>query len=133
MRQNTQDARAGRLFDSELRVLQVLWQHGDMPARDIAAILGEQVGWGKTTTYTVIKKCLDKGVVQRIEPNFVCRALLTQEQAGRQEAGALIDRLYQGRADRLVAALLGGDRLSADEIAGLRRLIEELPDDAAVE
>ena len=70
---------------------------------------------------------------QSMEPVHLLSALLTQEQAGRQEAGALIDRLYQGRADRLVAALLGGDRLSADEIAGLRRLIEELPDDAAVE
>ncbi len=129
MREDTQTAKSNRLFDSELRVLQVLWEHGDLPAREVAAILGEQVGWGKTTTYTVIKKCLAKGVVQRIEPGFVCRALLTRDDAGRQEADALIDRLYQGRADRLVASLLGGDRLSAAEIAGLRRLIDELPDD----
>lgn len=130
MRQEMTAEKTNRLFDSELRVLQVLWEHGDLPAREVAAILSQQVGWGKTTTYTVIKKCLTKGVVQRIEPNFICRALLTQEQAGRQEADALIDRLYQGRADRLVASLLGGDKLSADEIAGLRRLIDALPDEA---
>lgn len=44
-----------KLFDSELKVMQVLWENGDTSAKDIAAVLGKQVGWSKTTTYTVIK------------------------------------------------------------------------------
>ncbi|MDR3277301.1 MAG: BlaI/MecI/CopY family transcriptional regulator, partial [Oscillospiraceae bacterium] len=47
-----------KLFDSELRVMEILWQNGDTTAKQLAKILSEQVGWSKTTTYTVVKKCL---------------------------------------------------------------------------
>ncbi|MDE7279131.1 MAG: BlaI/MecI/CopY family transcriptional regulator, partial [Oscillospiraceae bacterium] len=56
-----------KLFDSELKVMQVLWEKGDSSAKDIAASLADQVGWSKTTTYTVIKKCIDKGAVSRTD------------------------------------------------------------------
>ena len=52
-----------KLFDSELKVMDILWKEGDTSAKEIAEKLNEQVGWSKTTTYTVIKKCIDKGAV----------------------------------------------------------------------
>ena len=54
-----------KLFDSELKVMDILWKEGDTSAKEIAEKLNEQVGWSKTTTYTVIKKCIDKGAVGR--------------------------------------------------------------------
>ena len=71
-----------KLFDSELKVMEVLWDRGEASAKTIAQVLHEQVGWSKTTTYTVIKKCLDKGAIERSEPGFMCRALVSREQAG---------------------------------------------------
>ena len=47
-----------KLFDSELKVMEVLWKEGDLPAKDISQILGDKIGWNKNTTYTVIKKCI---------------------------------------------------------------------------
>ena len=50
-----------KLFDSELKIMDVLWRKGKTPAKEIADELGQSIGWNKNTTYTVIKKCVDKG------------------------------------------------------------------------
>lgn len=115
-----------KIYDSELRVLDILWTHGECAAKDIAAVAAEQVGWSKTTTYTVLKRCVAKNLVRRTDPGFVCRALVSQEDVQQRETRDLIDRMYGGRADRLVASLLDGKALDRQEIARLRRLVEEL-------
>ncbi len=115
-----------KMYDSELKVMEILWKEGDRSAKEIAAILGEQVGWSKTTVYTVIKKCIDKGAVSRSETGFVCHAEITKEQVMEYETSELINRMYDGSADKLVASMLSGGRLSAEEIASLKRIVEEL-------
>ena len=115
-----------KIFDSELRILEILWSGGEMAAKDVAAAAAMQVGWSKTTTYTVIKKCVDKGLVRRREPGFLCRALVNQEDVRQRETRELIDRMYGGHADRLVASLLEGRALSSGEIDRLRQMVEEL-------
>ena len=115
-----------KLFDSELRVLEILWEGGEMSAKDVSARAAETVGWSKTTTYTVLKKCVDKGLVRRRDPGFLCQALVSRADAQRQETRGLIDRMYGGSADRLVASLLEGRALSGEEIARLRQLVEDL-------
>ena len=114
-----------KLYDSELKVMEILWEEGDSTAKRIAEILKEQVGWSKTTTYTVLKKCIDKGVISRTEPNFICRAEITRQQAQEYETAELIDKMYGGKADRLVASLLGSRRLSREEIGSLKKMVEE--------
>ncbi len=70
---------AVKLFDSELKVMDVLWKEGDMPAKQISDILKESTGWNMNTTYTVIKKCIAKGAIERREPNFLCHALIARD------------------------------------------------------
>ena len=84
-----------KLFDSERKVMEVLWDHGDLSAKELADRLKELVGWSKTTTYTVIKNCIDKKAVSRSEPGFVCHPLVSREEVREQETDALIDRMYQ--------------------------------------
>lgn len=115
-----------KLFDSELKVMEILWAQGDTTAKKLAELLAAQVGWSKTTTYTVIKKCVDKGAIRRIEPGFICHALLEKQQVQQQETNELIDKLYDGAPDALVASLLGSKKLSAEEIKRLKVLVEEL-------
>ena len=115
-----------KLYDSELKLLEILWDSGELPARDVAAQAADAVGWSKTTTSTVLKKCVEKGLVERTEPGFLCRPVITREEAQRRETLGLIDRMYGGSADRLVASLLDGKTLSGDEIVRLRQLVEEL-------
>lgn len=115
-----------KLFDSELKVMEVLWKEGDATAKRIAEVLKEQVGWSKTTTYTVIKKCIDKGALKRLDPNFVCSPLVTREQVRESETTELINKMYDGAADQLVASILGHRALSREEIERLKHMVEKL-------
>lgn len=116
-----------KLFDSELRVMEVLWSQGDRTAKQIAETLGERIGWNVNTTYTVIKKCVAKGAVERREPGFLCHALVSKEAVRQDELGALVDRLFDGSADLLFASLLHGPGLSRESLEELRRWVEEQP------
>ena len=113
-----------KIFDSELKILEILWEGGEVSAKDVALRAAELVGWSKTTTYTVLKKCVEKGLVERTDPGFRCRALVSREEVRQRETRGLIDRMYGGRADRLVASLLEGRALDKAEIARLRQLVE---------
>ncbi len=115
-----------KLFDSELKIMKILWQEGDTTAKRIAELTNTQVGWSKTTTYTVIKKCLNKGVIERREPNFVCHALVTKQQVQQYETDELINKMYNGATDRLVASLIDGKKLTPQEIEQLKRLVNDL-------
>lgn len=115
-----------KLFDSELKIMDILWRDGDTTAKRIAEIVKEQVDWSKTTTYTVIKKCIDKGAIERYEPNFVCHPLVTREQAREVETTELINKMYDGAVDQLVASILGRRNLSPEEIKRLKQLVENL-------
>ena len=115
-----------KLYDSELKLLEILWDSGELPARDVAAQAADAVGWSKTTTYTVIKKCVEKGLVAREDPGFRCRAVVSRKEAQQWETRDLIDRMYGGSADHLVACLLEGRKLDSGELDRLRRLVEAL-------
>ena len=115
-----------KLQDSELKVMNVIWREGEATAKHIAEVLGAEVGWNVNTTYTLIKRCIEKGAVERSEPNFLCRALVKKEDVQRAETDELIGKLFDGSADKLFAALLGRKKLSASELEKLRGMIDEL-------
>lgn len=115
-----------KLFDSELKVMGVLWREGDMTAKHLSDILKDEIGWNMNTTYTVIKKCIKKGAIQRSEPNFMCHALIQKEQVQEAETNELIDKIYDGSEDKLFAALIGRRKLSSDQIKKLKQIIGEL-------
>ena len=115
-----------KLFDSELKVMGVLWKEGDVPAKHIADLLTEELGWNKNTTYTLIKRCIKKGAIERSEPNFMCHALIPQEAVQEAETTELINKVYDGSVDKLFASLLGRKKLSAEQIEKLRRIVGEL-------
>lgn len=115
---------ATKLFDSELKVMNVLWRDGDVPAKHVADILNRELGWNKNTTYTLIKRCMRKGAIERTEPNFMCHALIPKEKVQEAETDELIDKVYDGSADKLFAALLGRKKLSSEQIESLKRIVE---------
>lgn len=115
-----------KLFDSELKVMDVLWREGDTTAKRIAAVLNEDVGWNINTTYTLIKRCIKKGAIERTEPNFMCHALIPKEEVQEAETNELINKIYDGSADKLFAALLGRKKLSKEQIDKLKKMVNEL-------
>ncbi len=115
-----------KLFDSELKVMDVLWREGDSSAKHIAEVLSAEVGWNVNTTRTLIKRCIEKGAIERSEPGFMCHALIPKEEVQEAETNELINKIYDGSADKLFAALLGRKKLSADQIEKLKDIVGEL-------
>ena len=117
---------AVKLFDSELKVMDILWRDGDRTAREIAGILGEEIGWNTNTTYTVIKKCVAKGAIQRSEPGFQCRALISKTEVQAAETEELIGKLFDGSPDLLFASLLSSQQFSTEQLNRLREIVNEM-------
>lgn len=115
-----------KLFDSELKVMDVLWKEGDMTAKQISDILKAAIGWNMNTTYTVIKKCIAKGAIERREPNFLCHALIARDVVQAAETEELLNKLFDSSPDLLFASLLGSQRLTKEQLYNLRRMVAEL-------
>lgn len=115
-----------KLQDSELKVMDIIWKTGDCTAKYIADTLAEEVGWNKNTTYTLIKRCMKKGAIERLEPNFICRALIPKEKVQEAETKELVDKVFDGSVDKLFASLLGRKNLTAEQIEKLKQMVNEI-------
>ena len=115
-----------KLFDSELKVMNVLWKEGDTTAKQISNILKTAIGWNMNTTYTVIKKCIAKGAIERREPNFLCHALISKDAVQTAETEELLHKLFDNSPDLLFASLLEHRTLSKEQIDSLRHMVAAL-------
>lgn len=114
-----------RLHEGELNVMELLWSNKALAAKDISKIIKEYIGWEKNTTYTVIKRLIDKGVVIREDPGFICKAAVTKRAVQETETDALINRLYNGSLDNFFQEYLRNKELSTFEILALEQIITE--------
>lgn len=114
-----------KLFDSELKVMDLLWANEPISAKDLSLLAESEYGWNKNTTYTVIKKIEAKGYLRRTDPGFVCVSLISKKDVCESEMQGLIDKLFGGSRKALFSALIGDEKLTQDEIDELRRLIEK--------
>ncbi len=113
-----------KLFDSEAKVMEIIWEKHPISAKEISLIAAETIGWNKNTTYTVIGKLEKKGFIQRQEPGFICTPLVSQSQMQKAEAASLVRKLFGGSRKALFSALLEEEPLSEEELDALRKLIE---------
>lgn len=74
-----------KLFDSEAKVMEIIWAKGPLSAKEISLIAADSIGWNKNTTYTVIKKLEAKGFIRRDEPGFICTALVSRKKSRKQK------------------------------------------------
>lgn len=114
-----------KLFDSELRLMEVIWSRSPISAKEISQVAAQEIGWNKNTTYTVLKKLVEKDVVRRTEPNFMCEPLITKEQVQLDETRKLIDKLYDGSLKTFFASFLKREELSEEEIQELKKIIDK--------
>ncbi len=115
-----------KLYDSELKVMEVLWREGDLYAGMLAKILKKEIGWNRNTTYTVIKKCIDKGAIERYGDKFMCKAVISKEEVQKYETAELINKMYGGSIEKFFASFLNTTPLSNDEIDKLKHMVEHL-------
>ena len=115
-----------KLFDSEIKLMEIIWANEPVSAKEVSKIAETEIGWNKNTTYTVIKKVIDKGYVKREEPGFICTALIKKGEAQKSEAKGLLEKLFHGSKKALFSALLEDEKLSDAEIDELRELIQKM-------
>jgi predicted transcriptional regulator len=113
-----------KLFDSELKIMEIVWDKEPVSAKEITLIAAETIGWNKNTTYTIIKKLIEKNAIERTEPNFICISLVKKEDVRKAETQSLIDKLYNGSKKAFFAAFIEDD-ISDDDLEMLKKLIEK--------
>ena len=111
-----------KIFESEYRFCQILWEREPVSSSELVRLCEAQLGWKKSTTYTVIKRLSQRGVV-RMEQSVVT-SLVSREQVQRSESRQLIDRAFGGSLPSFIAAFTSGKALTEEEVSQIRQLID---------
>ena len=114
-----------KLFESEAKVMEILWKEGPLPAKEISLIAADRIGWNKNTTYTVLKKLEAKGFIRRDEPGFMCTPLISEIDIRRNETSSLLKRFFGGSRKALFSALIEDEELTESEIEELKNMIDK--------
>lgn len=113
-----------RLHEGELNVMELLWSNKVLAAKDISKIIKEYIGWEKNTTYTVIKRLIDKGAVHREDPGFLCSAKVTKKDIQEIETQALLNKMFNGSLVTFINEYLRNQKLSSEEILELQSMLD---------
>lgn len=112
-----------RLHEGELNVMELLWSNKVLAAKDISKIIKEYIGWEKNTTYTVIKRLIDKGAIQREDPGFLCSAKVSKKEIQDIETKALLKKMFNGSLITFINEYLSNQSLTTEEIIELQRML----------
>ena len=113
-----------RIFESEYRFCQLLWENEPIRSGALAALCREKLNWKPTTTYTVIRRLSKRGVVKN--ENCVVTSLVSRAEAESAEVGELLETRFQGSLPAFVAAFGSRKKLSDSEIDELQKLIDAM-------
>jgi len=114
-----------KMFDSELKVMELIWDNEPISAKDLSVIAEKKLSWNKNTTYTVIKKLEAKGYIKREDPGFICTSIVSKGEVCKSEMQGLIDKLFGGSRKALFSALIEEEDLTGEEIDELRKIIDK--------
>lgn len=111
-----------RLADGEYRFACIVWEHEPLPSGRLVELCREQLGWKKSTTYTVLKKLVDRGVLRN--DNAVVSATVPKDEVLREESRAVVERAFDGSLPSFLAHFMGGRTISAAEAEELKAVID---------
>ena len=111
-----------KIFESEYRFCLILWDHQPVNSTKLVQLCKEQLGWSKATTYTVIRRLAERGVLKN--ENAVVTALVSKEQVQEAELEELVEKTFEGSVPAFIAAFSRSRKLSKEDAAKLRDLID---------
>ena len=111
-----------KVFESEYRFCLILWEHQPVKSSELVTLCKEQLGWRPTTTYTVIKRLSERGVLKN--ENTVVTALVTKDQVQAAEIDELVEKKFDGSLPAFVAAFTKHSKLSDSDIDEMQRMID---------
>ena len=111
-----------KIFESEYRFCLILWEHEPVSSGKLVELCKEQLGWSKATTYTVIRRLAQRGVLKN--ENTIVTALVSKEEAQKSRLEEMVEETFEGSMPAFIAAFSKGKRLSREEVEQLRQLID---------
>ena len=113
-----------KIFESEYRFCLIMWEHAPIAAAELAKLCLEQLGWKRTTTYTVIKRLGERGILKT--ENGLVLPLISKEEAQASEIDELVEKKFEGSLPAFVAAFTKRQTLSAGELDQLQSMIDRI-------
>lgn len=111
-----------KIFESEYRFCLILWEHEPIKSKELVRLCQEQLGWKATTTYTVIKRLSERGVVKN--ENTIVTSLISKDQAQQAEIDQLVEKTFEGSLPAFLAAFTRRRQLSDREIDAMQAMID---------
>ena len=112
-----------RLGAVEARFADIIWQNAPIGSGELVKLCGEELGWKKSTTYTVLRKLCQRGILRNDDATVV--AVAKREQVQKFESQQVVERSFGGSLPAFVNAFLSEKKLSREEAEELKKLIEE--------
>ena len=116
-----------KIFDSEYRFCLILWEHEPVNSTKLVELCKQQLGWSKATTYTVIRRLAERGVVKN--ENATVTSLISKAEAEESQVEELVDKTFGGNLPAFIAAFSRSKRLTREDVDQLRALIDNFPED----
>ena len=111
-----------KVFESEYRFCLILWEHEPVRSSELVVLCREQLGWKPTTTYTVIKRLSERGILKN--ENSIVSALVTKEEVQTAEINELVEKKFGGSLPAFVAAFTRHQNITEDEIDEVQLMID---------
>ena len=111
-----------KIFESEYRFCRILWEHQPIKSKELVKLCQEQLGWKPTTTYTVIKRLSERGVVKN--ENTVVSALVSQEEVQAAQVEEMMEKTFDGSLPAFIAAFSRNRKVSPEEIDQVQAMID---------
>lgn len=117
------DKEKKKIFESEYRFCEILWEREPIGSGELAKLCEEQLGWKKSTTYTVIKRLTERKIIENV--NSIVRALVTKDEALEWECKELMKKHFSGSLPQFLTAFARRQKLSKEDILALQKLIDD--------
>ena len=112
-----------KVFESEYRFCLILWEHEPVKSSELVNICKEQLGWKPTTTYTVIKRLSERGVLKN--ENTVVSSLVSKDEVQAAELNEMVEKTFEGSLPAFIAAFTKHQKISEKEIDAVQQMIDQ--------
>ena len=119
-----------KIFESEYRFCLILWEQEPIKSSRLVDLCKERLGWKPTTTYTVIKRLSERGVLKN--ENTIVTSLVTKEQVQASELNAMVEKTFEGSLPAFLAAFAKGHKLSQGDVDAMQSMIDRYREEGSL-
>lgn len=120
-----------KVYESEYRFCLILWEHEPIKSKELVRLCQEQLGWKSTTTYTVIKRLSERGVLKN--ENTIVTSLVSKDQVQAAELEEFVEKTFEGSLPAFVAAFTRHKKISKEEIDAVQAMIDRFREGGCID